>query len=98
MKVEATAGLAVGFASRGRFRRGHRFACWRFPAPSPLSPCIVSSQRDCCSVTNLNEQRLPADCLRLANCAIAPAEARELPIVGALRCCPHQDTHSTSLV
>jgi len=41
-------------------------------APSPLSPWYMQSpsQRGLLlSVTNLNEQRLPADCLRLAELA-----------------------------
>jgi GntR family transcriptional regulator/MocR family aminotransferase len=74
MKVEATAGLAVvvslpEVASDVDIAlRARRFGL----APTPLSLwCMKSPARRglLLSVTSLNEQRLPADCLRLAELA-----------------------------
>ena len=74
MKVEATGGLAVVISlpevasDVDIALRARRFGL----APSPLSPWYMQSpsQRGLLlCVTNLNEQRLPADCLRLTELA-----------------------------
>jgi len=74
MKVEATAGLAVVISlpevasDVDIALRARRFDL----APAPLSPWYMQSPSRrglLLGVTNLNEQRLPADCLRLAELA-----------------------------
>ena len=74
MKVEATAGLAVVISlpevasDVDIALRARRFDL----APAPLSPWYVQSPSRrglLLGVPNLNEERLPADCLRLAELA-----------------------------
>ncbi|MBI2735000.1 MAG: PLP-dependent aminotransferase family protein [Rhodospirillales bacterium] len=76
MKVGATGGLAVVISlPEGASDVDIALGARRFDlAPAPLSPWYIQSASNrglLLCVTNLNEQRLPADCLRLAELAVS---------------------------